>query len=153
MVFCRAFSGIVLFYARIFSRRRNSIDRTLYNTQMEREMKKIIFKIRYFLMVVKYYAKWYPFNPWGIARMNLAWTKYTETPMYEERKKIDFTMNPKYSDFAEEAFFEYGEMRLFDRLFTKKERFRVIFAPFSCGDKFKMPFWRVKCWIFGVKVD
>ena len=75
--------------------------------------------------------------------MNLAWTKYTQTSTYECRKQLEKD-NPVYlKDFAYKAFHDDYEIRYFMAKFTKKEKIRLFFAPFSFGNKFRMPLWRV----------
>lgn len=94
---------------------------------------------------------WSPWNPWTISRLNLAWTKYTQTTMYEERKKIRFfDVSDEYEDYADQAYAENKEPLLFVSLFTRKEKLKAAFLPFSCGDRYKIPFWQIKHWIMGV---
>lgn len=116
-------------------------------------MKLIFLKVYLLFVWIWYQFKWGAWTPWGIARLNLTWSKYINTVMYEERKKLNFPHDPEYEDFAEQAFVEEGEMMLFNRLFSTKDHLRVIFAPFSCGNKYQYPLWRIFYWIFGVESD
>ena len=100
------------------------------------------------------HLKWSCWNPWAIGAMNLAWSKYAKTPMYEERSKLDreFKINDYNYDreYAFDAFIENEEFDFFYNQATFSERIRLILAPFSFGSRFRMPFWRIKFWILGV---
>jgi hypothetical protein len=87
-----------------------------------------------------------PWNPWNVARLNMALQKYMETIMYRERVKA-------YGDeWAIRAFEEYGEIPFFVRKFTFRDRLRVIFTPFSCGDYYMIPWYLIEMWLCGVKI-
>jgi len=98
--------------------------------------------------------KWSAWNPWAVARLNIVWNRYTGTEMYKARKEIDFMPpNGDYEDFAEQAFYEYNEAEMFIGNYTFKEKLKIIFCPFSCGDKYRLPWWRITNWILGVDED
>ena len=84
--------------------------------------------------------KWNKWNPWCLGRMNLAWMKYTQTPMYEERKKLEKKYPIDFKDFACRSFIENYEIKFFMRHFTTKDKIKLFFMPFSFGNQFKMPF-------------
>jgi len=93
--------------------------------------------------------KWSPWNPWCVGRMNLAWSKYTKTPMYEGRKELENAHPVDFKDFAYKSFAENYEIKHFMANFTKKDKIKLFFAPFSFGSAFRMPFWKVENRIFG----
>ena len=103
------------------------------------------------------YCEW---NPWALARLNLAWTNYTKTPMYEERMKLDWVDIKGFDNYAEKAFVENLEIKLFTSLFTKTDRLRITFLPFSCGNKHTMPWFLIRnriiimfAWVIGIKEE
>lgn len=108
------------------------------------------------LYFIKIYIKirWSCWNPWALGRMNLAWSKYAATPMYEARRELDreFAKNiPNYKgDFSYEAFLEYHEFDFFYSQRTLFDRVRLFFAPFSFSNKFRMPTWRIRWWWYGI---
>jgi hypothetical protein len=72
--------------------------------------------------------------------------------MYAERKKLrEFHTNRKYEDYAEQAYMEHEESFLFLNRFTFGDKLRVAAAPFSCGNKYRMPIWQIENWILGVE--
>jgi len=96
-------------------------------------------------------VKWSPWNPWAVARLNMAWTKYIQTPVYEDRLKVPTELHTdrKSENYAEQAYIMNTEAMLFMSLFTRKERLKILFTPFSCGNRNKMPFYIISNWIFG----
>lgn len=128
-------------------------------------IKKLYYKVAWYsycAWIEFLYCEW---NPWALARLNLAWTNYTKTSMYSERKKIDY-MGPKkfkekvYEDYAEQAYVENLEIKLFTSLFTWKDRARMVLAPYSCGDKHTMPWLLIKnrlvimlAWVIGAETE
>jgi len=110
--------------------------------------------IKYYISIVVYYTtiiymniKWSPWNPWNIARLNLALQKYMETVMYRERV-IAFGRN-----WAISAFEEHNEIPFFVKQFTFKDKLRVLFTPFSCGNYYKMPWYIIEAWLCGVEIE
>ena len=93
--------------------------------------------------------KWSPWNPWCLGRMNLAWTKYTQTPTYEGRKQLEKDNPTYFKNFAYNSFVDDYEIRYFINRFTKKEKIKLFFAPFSFGNNFRMPFRKLEDRIFG----
>jgi hypothetical protein len=95
--------------------------------------------------------KWSPWNPWAVARINMAWTKYVQTAMYEERLEVprEFHTNRKFENYAEQAYVTNVEAMFFISMFTRKEKLKVLFTPFSCGNRNRMPFYLISNWIFG----
>lgn len=94
-------------------------------------------------------VKWSPWNPWCLGRMNLAWRKYTQTSMYEGRKELEKEHPVNFRDFAYKSYVENGEIKHFMANFTKKERIRLFFTPFSFGNNFTMPISKLQNRIFG----
>jgi len=95
-------------------------------------------------------AKWWAWNPWAIARLNLAWSKYIETTMYKERVKLwEFHTEKQFEDYGEQAYVRNVEVTLFINLFTRKEKMKMLFMPFSCGNKFRMPFYTITNLLIG----
>lgn len=88
---------------------------------------------------VYYKIKWSPWNPWCLGRMNLAWTKYTQTSMYEDRKQLEQDVPVGFRDFAYKSFVDNHEIIHFTKSFTKRDKIRLLFVPFSFGTKFQMP--------------
>jgi len=111
-------------------------------------------KIYKWLAILFIRIKWSAWNPWAIGAMNMAWSKYVETPMYEGRVEVDreFAINqPNYKgDFAYETFLEYKEFDFFYGQRTLADRIRLLVAPFSFGDRFRLPWWRIRWWWFGI---
>lgn len=105
-------------------------------------------KISYYRLILLK-IKWSPWNPWCLGKMNLAWTKYTQTSMYEGRKQLEKDNPVNFKDFAYKSFIENYEIKHFMNCFTKKEKIKLFFAPFSFGNSFKMPFWKLEGRIFG----
>jgi hypothetical protein len=99
------------------------------------------------LILLKIY--WNPWNPWCVGRMNLAWRKYMETPMYEGRKELEKAHPDHFTDYTRRAFVDNHEIKHFMSNFTKKDKIKLFFAPFSFGSTFRMPFWKVENRIFG----
>lgn len=93
--------------------------------------------------------KWSPWNPWCLGRMNLAWTKYTQTPMYEGRKQLEKEQPSTFKDFSYKAFYENHEINYFISCFSKKEKIKLFLAPFSFGRRFRAPFYKLEDWVFG----
>lgn len=115
-------------------------------------MKKFFYKIAYYFFVVYYSIIWNEWSPWAIARVNLAWQKYTETPMYAERKKIDFMrVSPDCEDYAEQAFLDNKEAFYFIKKLSWKDKLKILLMPFSCGDHYKLPFYKIWLWWYGIK--
>lgn len=81
--------------------------------------------------------------------MNLAWSKYIKTPMYEGRKELEKAHPVDFRDFAYKSFVENHEISHFIANFTKKDRIKLLFAPFSFGNNFRMPFRKLENRIFG----
>lgn len=100
-------------------------------------------KIRYFQLILLK-IKWSPWNPWCLGRMNLAWAKYTQTSMYKDRKQLEKDHPNCFEDFAYKSFIDNYEVKHFINRFTKKDRIRLFFTPFSCGNQFRMPFWKLE---------
>lgn len=96
--------------------------------------------IYYHVRILGKKLKWSPWSPWSVAMLNLAWSKYIETPMYEGRKELE-KEGPKFKNFAQIAFAD--DITFFVSKFTKKDWLKVIFLPFSCGDVFRIPFWKL----------
>jgi len=102
-----------------------------------------IYKLKINLLIkhIWYYGiKWSPWNPWTLAVLNMAWNKYTQSVLYAERKKVTFRIPGSSCDFAEHHYTELGEVKHFIRKFTLKDKMKIIFIPFSCGEKYKLPF-------------
>jgi hypothetical protein len=127
---------------------------------MRKILRKIIycgFLCHYYLrqaaLYVYYSIKWSSWNPWAIGRLNMAWNKYVSTPMYEERLKVSKCLHTdkNFENYAEQSFVTNCETKLFMSLLTRKEKLRVLLVPFSCGNKYRMPFYRISNWILGVK--
>jgi hypothetical protein len=102
-----------------------------------------------FWRLISLKIRWSPWNPWCLGRMNLAWTKYTETPMYEGRKQLEKDHPVDFKDFAYKSFINNYEIKHFMASFTKKDKIRLLFAPFSFGSAFQMPFQKLEDRIFG----
>lgn len=94
-------------------------------------------------------AKWSTWNPWCIGRLNLAWTKYTQTVMYAERKKLEEEHPRSFKNFAMKSYMDNCETLHFIKRFTFGEKVKLTFAPFSFGSTFKMPFYKLESLIFG----
>jgi len=97
----------------------------------------LLLKIIYYyiaISLIKIYVciKWSQYNPWCIAKMNMAYSKYTETEIYRQRL-ITFG-----EDFAIQTFIDYCELPYFLRKLTTKDKWKMYITPFSCGDKFKI---------------
>ena len=105
-------------------------------------MEKISYWRLIWLKVVYVYhkIKWSPWNPWCLGRMNLAWVKYTQTSMYEGRKQLERDLPVSFKDFAHKSFIESTEIIHFINSFTKRDKIRLLFTPFSFGTKFQMPY-------------
>jgi len=86
-----------------------------------------------------YRVLWSAYNPWAMARMNIAWQKYTQTTMYEERKKLEELYPVDFKDFAFRAYIENKEMFLFWKHSNWSEKLKIIFTPFSCKGEFVYP--------------
>ncbi len=95
-------------------------------------------KNRYFRLILLK-IKWSPWNPWCLGRTNLAWAKYAQTSTYEGRKQLEKDSPVYFKDFAYNAFVDNCEIRYFINRFTLKDKIKLFFAPFSFGDKFRMP--------------
>ena len=95
-------------------------------------------KISYYRLILLK-IKWCPWNPWCLGRMNLAWTKYTQTTMYEGRKQLEKDLPGTFKDFAYKAFIDNYEIKHFISTFTSKDKIKLLLAPFSFGAKFRMP--------------
>lgn len=91
--------------------------------------------------------RWSPWNPWCLGRMNLAWTKYTQTTLYKSRKKLEEEQPNSFGDFAHKAFVDNYEIKHFVSTFTLKDKIKLFLAPFSFGAKFRMPFRKLEDWI------
>ena len=100
-------------------------------------------KISYYRLILLK-IKWSPWNPWCLGKMNLAWTKYTQTSTYEGRKRLEKDNPAYFKNFAYNSFRDDYEIRYFIDRFTLKEKIRLFFAPFSFGGQFKMPFWKLE---------
>ncbi len=96
-------------------------------------MEDIIRKTMFFFITIWFNLKWSPRSPWCVARLNMAWNKYIATPMYSER------VETFGEDWAEQHYQEKMETSLFVSLFTMREKLKVFFLPYSCGDKYKSP--------------
>ena len=124
---------------------------------LKRIINHIIYAVRCFWYFVNLGAlhirmsiKWSAWNPWAIARLNLAWTKYTETTMYEERFKCsEFHTDPNRESYAEQAYIENCEVMFFVNQFTWKDKLKIAFTPFSCGNQNRMPFYIISAWLRG----
>jgi hypothetical protein len=90
--------------------------------------------------------RWHPWSPWTIAKLNMAWNHYIKTSMYEGRVKFDREIKGDGS-FPLKTFVEQREYSFFLKQVTKKEWLKIIFFPFSCGEQFQMPFWKIGEWI------
>lgn len=95
-----------------------------------------------FWKIVLIKIKWSPWNPWCLAKLNLAWRKYTQTPMYESRKALEERFPLDFKDFAYNSFIVNGEVFFFIKKITWKEKILIFFMPFSFGNRFKMPLYR-----------
>ena len=103
-------------------------------------IKKLWNKMLWYGYVMWVHVRWCEWNLWVLSSLNLAWTNYTKTSMYEERMKIDFMpLRPGYEDYATQAYVDNLEPLFFKKRFTRKDKLRVLFTPFSCGDKYQMP--------------
>jgi len=131
---------------------------------MLRLLARTINKTWYFIELARYYVvlvavrtylsiKWSPWSPWTVARLNLAWSNYVQTSMYKERLEAPEALhtNKNFENYAEQAYIQNVEAALFIELFTRKEKLKILFLPFSCGDKNKIPFYRISNWILGIK--
>ena len=124
-------------------------------------IKKLWYKILWYGYVMWIYVKWFEWNPWVFGGLNLAWTNYTKTSIYEERKKINYvTLKPGYEDYATQAYVDNMEPLFFKSRFTWKDKLRIIFLPYSCGNKYKMPFYLIRNrvvntinWLLGTKEE
>ena len=105
-------------------------------------------KVSYYQLILLK-IKWTPWNPWCLGRMNLAWTKYIQTSMYEGRKQLEEGHPSDFKDFAYNSFIENYEIGYFISCFSKKEKIRLFFCPFSFGGRFRMPLWKLENRIFG----
>lgn len=105
-------------------------------------------KISYYRLILSK-IKWSPWNPWCLGRMNLAWTKYTQTSMYEGRKQLEKNSPNSFKDFAYRAFVDNYEIKHFVSTFTSKDKIKLLLTPFSFGHKFRMPLWRIENSILG----
>ena len=127
-------------------------------------LKLILRSIIYAIYYVYYHAnllawhiyllvKWSPWNPWAVARLNMAWSKYIQTTMYEDRLKVPKILHTdkNFENYAEQAYVTNTEAMFFMSMFTRKERLKVLFIPFSCGNRNRMPFYLISDWIFGGK--
>ena len=99
--------------------------------------------------------QWSPWNPWTIARLNLAWQNYIKTTMYEDRLKVPKILHTdeKFDNYAEQAFVDNSEAMFFISRFTREERIKTWITPFSCGDKYRMPFYKISYWLLGGTYD
>lgn len=97
-------------------------------------LKLIYYKTALFFISRYYQMKWSLRNPWCIARANIAYSKYMDTIMYEERIKI---FDEK---FAFITFVENKEILYFIRKFTLKDKIKMYLTPFSCTGRYKI------CW-------
>jgi len=107
----------------------------------------IVYWLSYAVGYLQVVLKWHPWSPWSVAKLNIAWKHYTKTVLYEERVKLNHLFGNDQPDFATKSFVDNKDYRFFLKQVTKKEWLKIIFCPFSCGDKFQMPFWRIKEWI------
>lgn len=96
-------------------------------------MENIIEKTVFFFITIWFNAKWSPWSPWCVARLNMAWNKYTSTPVYSER------VEASGEEWAEQQWQENRETQFFISMFTFREKLKVLFLPYSCGDKYRMP--------------
>ena len=87
-------------------------------------------KISYYRLILLR-IKWSPWNPWCLGRMNLAWTKYMHTTMYEGRKQLEKNSPSNFKDYAYKAFIDNYEIKYFISTFTSKDKIRLFLAPFS----------------------
>ncbi len=92
-------------------------------------------------------AKWSPWNPWMVARLNLARNRYLETTMYRDRA-VEFG-----DEWAMKHYEDNTEALFFVSRLTLREKLKSIFVPFSCGDYYRMPWWQIRFWLFGVEED
>jgi hypothetical protein len=107
-----------------------------------------IYWLGYSIGYIKTTWKWCPWSPWTIAKLNMTWSHYVKTPMYERRVEFDKEIKGNGS-FPQTAFVENREYAFFVRHITKKEWLKIIFTPFSCTGIFQLPTWRIKRWWFG----
>jgi len=85
-------------------------------------------KHAYYKLILSLSHIWYPLkyvNPYVVAKLHLAYQKYTETTMYRDR------LICLGEDFAHNAFIEYREDKLFLAMLTRKEKLKAFFAPYS----------------------
>jgi len=101
-------------------------------------MKKVSY---YRLILIK--IKWNPWNPWCLGRMNLSWTKYTQTDTYKARMGLEKDYPNRFKDFTYKSFVNNHELEYFILQFTPKDKIKLFFMPFSFGDQFRMPFWKI----------
>ena len=97
----------------------------------------MIDKIKFFLVHLYIDLKWSTFNPWCIARMNLAYKRYTESDLYTYRVEV---LGHK---FAHDHYHESKGIEVFMTFFTFKDKLKVIFTPFSCGNEYSMPLYKL----------
>lgn len=90
-------------------------------------------KIRMFLYHIYINLKWHPFNPWCVGRMNLAYKNYIESDLYKYR------VEELGHEFAFKHYHELQEVKIFISFFTPKNKLKLLFTPFSCGNQYNMP--------------
>lgn len=90
-----------------------------------------------FLYVIFITLKWHPFNPWCVARMNLSYKKYTESELYHLR------VDALGHKFAHDHYHDLQEIKMFVSFFTLRDKLKVIFTPFSCGNEYSMPLYKL----------
>jgi len=93
----------------------------------------MIEKIKRFLYMTYIDLKWHPFNPWCVARMNLSYKHYIKSDLYKYR------VEALGHEFAYSHYVELQEINMFVSLFTLRDKLKIIFTPFSCGDKHSIP--------------
>ncbi len=125
--------------------------------KIQRRLKEVIF-LKVAVPIFKVYCKikWSPWNPWAVAMLNLTWNHYRKSDLYKYRKEVDREMmvangSVYKGDLMYDMFIQGNEVMHFKNKITRGERAKMILMPFSCGNRFNLPVWRISNWIFGAK--
>lgn len=108
-----------------------------------KKLQRVLLSLLLIIYTVWAKIKWSPRNPWGMAFLNLSYKKYRESTSYKLREEFVNEMKEKNpflyeqnKDFIVETFINSGEIFLFMKKITLKEKLLAIIAPFSINGPF-----------------